>query len=336
MIKLIFLLLLCNQSIRCQTPPTNKIRHIIHPHPNEPDLNYSEYIFKGGVANQPKPEKEKTGGEDALIFSKNFMAVADGVGGWANQGIDSSKYSIALIQNVKDLFYTNSEHYSNKPKDLLVDAAIKNTEIGTSTLIVCTLWKKHLKVGFIGDSGYMLFKPQIKHIQRLNMNNIVYQTSVISEEQEHAFNFPFQIGTGGNDPKTQSLEFSHEVNIGDIVLVISDGVLDNLYPQEIEFYLNKYIQDNKMKYGFGFGDIILNFDGQAFADFLLEKTFARSLDKTFVSPFSSGSLTGGMVLQGGKSDDISIAVGMVMFPDKRMNILRKVDYTKNKLISAEF
>lgn len=325
MIKLILLLLLCNKSLRYQESSEDTIRHIIEAHPDEPNINNSEFIFKGGVANQPKPEKEKTGGEDALIFSKNFMAVADGVGGWANQGIDSSKYSIALIKNVKDLFYKNSEHYSNKPKDLLVDAAVKNTEIGTSTLIICTLWKNQLKVGFIGDSGYMIFKPQMRLIQRLNLNNIIYHTSVVSEEQEHAFNFPYQIGSGGNNPQTESLEFSHDVNIGDIVLVISDGVLDNLYPQEIEFHLNKYIQDNKIKFGFSFWDIILNFDGQAFADYLLEKTFERSLDKTFVSPFSSGALTAGMILQGGKSDDISIAVGMITFSEKKMKTIKKVD-----------
>lgn len=324
MIKLIFVLFLLQQNLNCKKKTRKEIKHIIKAKKNQPDLKYSEFVFKGGAANQPKPEKKNTGGEDALIFSKNFMAVADGVGGWIEKGIDSSKYSTALIRNVRDLFYTNSEHYSEKPKDLLVDAASRNTEVGTSTLIVCTLWENELKVGFVGDSGYMLLRPQLKTIERFNMTNIIYETSIISEEQEHSFNFPYQIGTEGDDPETFSQEFSHEINFGDIVLVLSDGVLDNLYPQEIEFYLNQYIQDNKDLYGAAFWDIIFNFNGQHFAQYLLEKTYQRSLDQSFVSPFSVGSLKSGMLLLGGKSDDISIVVGMIVFPRKRMKEIKKV------------
>jgi protein phosphatase PTC7 len=327
MIKLFLVWAIFQYNSTCSKKIRKEIKHIIKAKKNQPDLNYSQYVFKGGAANKPKPEKKQTGGEDALIFSKNFIAVADGVGGWIEKGIDSSKYSTALIRNVRDLFYSNSEHYSQNPKDLLVDAASRNTELGTSTLIVCTLWEDQLKVGFVGDSGYMLFKPQLKTIERFDATNIIYETSIISEEQEHAFNFPFQIGTEGDDPETASLELTHEVDFGDILLVLSDGVLDNLYPQEIEFHLNQYIQDNKDLYGTSFWDIILHFNGKQFAEYLLEKAYERSLDELFISPFSTGSLKSGMLLLGGKSDDISIAVGMIVFPRKRMKKIKKVKFS---------
>lgn len=41
----------------------------------------------------PHPEKAHRGGEDAYFNSSEMLVVADGVGGWNNQGIDPSKYS---------------------------------------------------------------------------------------------------------------------------------------------------------------------------------------------------------------------------------------------------
>lgn len=46
----------------------------------------------------PHPEKAHRGGEDAFFDSANVLAIADGVGGWNNQGIDPSKYSRFLCE----------------------------------------------------------------------------------------------------------------------------------------------------------------------------------------------------------------------------------------------
>jgi len=42
------------------------------------------YKFKSGVALMPHPEKFDKGGEDAFAVDKTLIAVADGVGGWAD------------------------------------------------------------------------------------------------------------------------------------------------------------------------------------------------------------------------------------------------------------
>lgn len=44
----------------------------------------------------PHPEKAYKGGEDALFVSDNLIVVADGVGGWADQGVDPGLYSKKL------------------------------------------------------------------------------------------------------------------------------------------------------------------------------------------------------------------------------------------------
>ncbi len=45
------------------------------------------------MCNIPHDDKRDTGGEDAYILNPTLIGVADGVGGWANQGIDSGLFS---------------------------------------------------------------------------------------------------------------------------------------------------------------------------------------------------------------------------------------------------
>lgn len=49
----------------------------------------------------PHPDKVEKGGEDAfgVIREKGFVALADGVGGWGDDGVDPAAYSQALVAN---------------------------------------------------------------------------------------------------------------------------------------------------------------------------------------------------------------------------------------------
>ena len=308
------------------SPTPEYPKHIIANNPDEPELNYSTFKFKGGLANQPKLEKIQTGGEDALYYSDNLLAVADGVGGWALQGIDSSKYSRKLIENARDFFQKNPEHYSQYPKDLLVECAKNNFETGTSTLVLATLWDKYLKIGFLGDSGYMLFAPMLKTLPQNRGYNIIYEAKVISQEQEHAFNFPFQIGMNGDDPELKAQAFQHEVTYGYLVVVMSDGVLDNMFPHDVEYTLNEYVEILKQQHGRGLRHVVENFDGEHFSEYLTEKTYALSQKTDFVSPFAVGAMKAGMIAQGGKMDDISVVSAMIRFTDVARPEELKVDF----------
>ena len=46
----------------------------------------------------PHPEKAYKGGEDALYANNEILSVADGVGGWADQGIDPANFSRKLCE----------------------------------------------------------------------------------------------------------------------------------------------------------------------------------------------------------------------------------------------
>ena len=79
-----------------------------------------------------------------------------------------------------------------KPREFLVDAVADNNEIGSATCVICTL-DRHAPVMYtanLGDSGYMLLRKSGLDLTQ------VFRT----KEQQHSFNFPFQVGTGGDDP----------------------------------------------------------------------------------------------------------------------------------------
>lgn len=52
----------------------------------------------------PHPEKAHKGGEDAYFHNSKILTVCDGVGGWANHGVDPGKYSKSLAKHMENLF----------------------------------------------------------------------------------------------------------------------------------------------------------------------------------------------------------------------------------------
>ena len=59
--------------------------------------------FSAGVSVFPHHAKKHKGGEDAFFLSNSFIAVADGVGGWAESGVDPAIYSRNLCLNIGKL-----------------------------------------------------------------------------------------------------------------------------------------------------------------------------------------------------------------------------------------
>jgi protein phosphatase PTC7 len=61
------------------------------------------YKFEYAFHMSPHPEKAYKGGEDAVFTSNNVLLVADGVGGWADSGVDPALYSKRLAKIVEEL-----------------------------------------------------------------------------------------------------------------------------------------------------------------------------------------------------------------------------------------
>ena len=54
------------------------------------------YKFTSGIFLNPHYAKKHKGGEDAACINDNLICVADGVGGWAESGVDPDIYSKKL------------------------------------------------------------------------------------------------------------------------------------------------------------------------------------------------------------------------------------------------
>ena len=88
----------------------------------------------------PHPDKEDTGGEDAHFICVNEQAVgvADGVGGWADLGVDSGQYSRELMSNSVNAIQEEPKG-SIDPARVLEKAHSSTKAKGSSTACIIAL-----------------------------------------------------------------------------------------------------------------------------------------------------------------------------------------------------
>ena len=87
----------------------------------------------------PHPSKAGKGGEDALFVDDNLLVVADGVGGWAQYGVDPGIFSSRLCKIIGELYDKEKERYYENPGSLIPQAVKLNKETGTSTICILAL-----------------------------------------------------------------------------------------------------------------------------------------------------------------------------------------------------
>ena len=118
--------------------------------------------FNAGIYINPHYAKKHKGGEDAACMTESMLAVADGVGGWAESGVDPAIYSKRLCALIEELHATGNDRYIYAPKELLVDAVKQNTEIGSCTCVIVTLDAQSpvIQTVNLGDSGYMILRRE--------------------------------------------------------------------------------------------------------------------------------------------------------------------------------
>lgn len=159
------------------------------------------------------------GGEDSYFIHKYALGVADGVGGWGEVGIDPSHFSRALTRGAEKAALVGE-------RDALAlmragyDAA--RGVRGSSTFCIVTLSDSNssLVAANLGDSGFRLIRD----------SKIVFR----SEEQQHSFNYPFQLATVDEGSSVDDAQYiTLDVQHGDIVIVGSDGLFDNIYDEKL-------------------------------------------------------------------------------------------------------
>jgi len=260
-----------------------------------PTMQFSHNHFHYGANLTPHPQKIAKGGEDAFWANNYVLSVADGVGGNALSGIDPSKFAKYLCELIGTFVNEGKPEFKNNPKQLIHEAAMNNPHPGTSTLAVAYLDRDApiLRTSYIGDSRYVIYR------RREGKWGIFYE----AQEQQRRFNFPYQLGKNADHPSV-AWEFKHEVEDGDIVVLASDGLFDNMYMGQILEALLPFIDEE--------GQIK---NPQAATDELVGRAYVLSLDNETESPFERKAKELGIRFQGGfsggKSDDITVIVGQV-------------------------
>lgn len=182
-------------------------------------------------------------GEDALMLAKTadfanvLLGVADGVGGWTENGIDPAHFSNALLYYATQ--YAKLLGRLPSPTEALEHAFEKvnedpSIEAGSSTacLVQMDMVQGKLRSANLGDSGYVHLRP--------DPNSPEGRLEVVGQSppQTYAFNTPYQLakvpaalrqqGSLSNKPSDAQVT-EEELQRGDMVLLMTDGFLDNVH-----------------------------------------------------------------------------------------------------------
>jgi serine/threonine protein phosphatase PrpC len=211
----------------------------------------------------PHPEKVATGGEDSFLCTDYVIGVADGVGWWnqldgeqtktfetpdaiqptVTQPISltrsstlsggaaifgdgamsaSQQYSESLMRHAFDFAEEEYLGQGQVPVSDMVSYAYdccKDTKVGSSTCLLASVVGNVLQVYSLGDSNLLLVRN----------NKIIYAT----EDQMHGLNFPYQFGAHSTDVPADGQVANIEVRRGDLVIMGSDGIFDNIFEEHI-------------------------------------------------------------------------------------------------------
>lgn len=216
----------------------------------------------------PHPEKIASGGADSFFFSTRAAGVADGVGEWEWRfKLDPRKFAEQLMKGCLTASEVHANEHCNSSADVEQRAKQVLTEgyelahaFGSSTACVLTLDSAGERVGVanLGDSGLVHFRKQF-------LTGALSMTCVMrTREQQHGFNTPFQLSRLPDRDKYDEIAqdplyvelisslrtltgrqlskidkpgdadlYSSKLKEGDLLLLATDGVLDNLWNYDL-------------------------------------------------------------------------------------------------------
>jgi protein phosphatase PTC7 len=287
----------------------------------------------------PHDDKKFRAGEDAASTIDQMLVVADGVGGWANKGVNPGLYSRKLTETIVSAFssMSPSEQDAVDLKDLVHKSnhIAADAHLGSATCTVVRLKDAHtLETVNVGDSGYSIHRRNVNADTDANADTtdsleVVYA----SVPGQKGFNFPYQLGGQYGDqvyePNVTDGPNTHELKDKDVIVVVSDGIIDNMDPHEYHDCIRRYqwsesyfSEDNEhehvsvvatafyAKYKGYFDDKEL-VSYSAVADCIARKAYFLGKDQSHHSPFARSAATYGKRFLGGKHDDITVVVAQV-------------------------
>ncbi|PFH32112.1 serine/threonine specific protein phosphatase [Besnoitia besnoiti] len=336
--------------------------------------------------------------EDAYFFLEHEGAfgVFDGVGSWAAEGIDASKFSTALATACRTLAQEHLQPTALSPGFARLNVNLRARELlgsahakvrrespdawGSSTAVVGVFdrYLGQLGVACLGDSVLTVLRRQMmpRNMQFMaggaseplstqvlsssptQVPRLIRKIRYRSAEQRWSNGAPYQLSnlpaedawdelrSQGHERFVQVLQRIDNVgdsadmalgppqplvlHPGDLVLLYSDGVADNLFDKEIEVFASLAISPEEAV-AMGFGKQACT-KAQDIADMICKLARRRAADRPFDKPFVPGPIgarhvppgrgdaSAASARKGAKRDDIScVAIWIEGLPDPAFN-----------------
>jgi protein phosphatase PTC7 len=231
--------------------------------PPHPDAGRFPLAFLSEATYLPHPEKAAKGGrgDDAWLMTAHALAVADGVGGWADMGVDPGNYARRLMAETERIERAAAAAASASassgegggvdvdPQAALYHAWRATRVQGSSTAVMVTATHRGtLRVCNMGDSGAVLLRqerpPVTDHAPaplRAEEAAKLWRVLTSTTPQTHEFNFPKQLAATRASDSLASAQLGELTGAGpgDVVLLASDGLFDNLHDAQLTSLLGR-------------------------------------------------------------------------------------------------
>lgn len=281
--------------------------------------------FTHGGFSLPHPEKSNSTGADSYFLGSDgfSLGIADGVGEWEWRfGINARAFADELMAGCQAAL----EAVPGRPPVDALEEGFKSTKsFGSSTALVASLnsSSSQLRVANLGDSTLLLLRPK-----QLD-STVGLRCAARTCEQQHAFNCPFQLSLlpspadypelvrQGKEKLVRAIQrrpdakvdrpqdadlYSFEVQEGDLVVLGTDGVFDNIYAHEVCQLAGSAL--GPLEAG-------VPADATKLAEAICKAAFHRSTDRSARSPFGDHAKQAGLCHTGGKMDDITCVCAWV-------------------------
>ncbi|PYH46632.1 type 2C protein phosphatase PTC7 [Aspergillus saccharolyticus JOP 1030-1] len=224
-----------------------------HPAKNSYDFNPDLHPAIGVATDTQDPalrrKRRPDSGEDAFFVSRVgngdsgaiAFAVADGVGGWAESRVDPADFSHALCSYMaQSALAWDAPAEQLRSKHLLqvgYDQVVADNSVpagGSTASVGVGLEDGRIELANLGDSGSVLLRLAAVHhysVPQTHGFNTPYQLSIIPPRmraQASVFGGAF-LEDFPRDAAVTNLQMQH----GDVLVLATDGVFDNLNNQDI-------------------------------------------------------------------------------------------------------
>ena len=294
--------------------------------------------------------------KDGTLREVTYFGVADGVGSWREYDVDPREFSHRLMEECENILL-EACHRENRdpggtkfrrviaPAEILAQAYERvkaENLIGSCTACVAMFdnIRHQLHFSNLGDSGIIVLRhidsaiagslkrDRIPRVDRASDLRVAF----VSQQQLHSFNHPYQLGWTGEETNEKtsfksardSCTTSVHLRRGDIVIMATDGLFDNVDIEEIAkcglkweqrcgFIRGGDIVARDQRWAMGNSLTLQSRDHvQDLAKELCEIARGKSLDPSVDSPFAILAKENDIMWSGGMPDDCTVIVGHVV------------------------